>query len=431
MATDAFAAPQAPARNLHLEELLVKLSEQQQRLSNQTSALNDQTNAINAQRGASGGNAGNLDGSAGSSGSGGAVTNPYATTPRTDSQFNDVSPAELMRLKQKLENAEAKLVLMDQELTQTRITKHTVEEAMGSQFDSDFDHIRGLRPQGVAARVDSWVQSTEPGVPPASTIPTTANNHVAPSTGRGIWTSAPAFATNSPAFNTSSPAFNTNTPAFSTNTPAFGTNTPAFGANTPGIIGQGSGNNNGWPLSDPRSMAAARLEGGTANMFPGAPNSRGYSTTPARLDTGGMPPHASEPSSSGLSRPASAFGNQLHSWASYTPNQSSVDQSGITPPLTPLSLQSFQNMHAMSGMPYPMSENMLMQYNMPLGARGTPTTISPHAAEFHPGGLGNSTWGVTQQVCSFTFAFHLFLPNTDTISLSLSLLPTTSTTPNP
>ena len=86
-------------------------------------------------------------------------------------------------------------------------------------------------------------------------------------------------------------------------------------------------------------------------------------------------------------------------------------------------------MQSMPGMPYPVSENALVQYNMSFGPR--PSNLSPTAAEFQAGGLGNSAWGVTQQVCSFTFAFHLFLPDTDILSLSLSLLPTTLTTLNP
>ncbi|KAH0291315.1 ARM repeat-containing protein, partial [Aureobasidium melanogenum] len=133
-----------PARKVHLDELLAKLSEQQV-------LLNKQSTALHAQR------AGET--SPDSSGSG-AFTNPYAATPRVDHQFNDITQAdmaEMLRLKKELETAQTQIARMDQELSQSRITKHTLEQAMGSQFDSDFDHIRDLRPQGVAARVDNWV----------------------------------------------------------------------------------------------------------------------------------------------------------------------------------------------------------------------------------------------------------------------------------
>ena len=219
---------QAPTvRNSHLDELLVKLSEQQVLLSKQSTALQ-------AQRGG--------ETSPDSSGSG-ALTNPYAATPpRTDSQFNDISQAdmaEMLRLKKELETAQTQIARMDQELSQSRITKHTLEQAMGSQFDSDFDHIRDLRPQGVAARVDSWVQSTEPGMPPINSNPSINAAHLAPPAARGIWGSGPSFGPGGPG--------------------------------GPGVIGQAPNNTNNWPSTDPRVMAGARLEADNANIFPIGP----------------------------------------------------------------------------------------------------------------------------------------------------------------
>ncbi|KAH0001809.1 ARM repeat-containing protein, partial [Aureobasidium melanogenum] len=92
-----------PARNVHLDELLVKLSEQQV-------LLNKQSTALHAQR------AGET--SPDSSGSG-ALTNPYATIPRIDHQFNDITQAdmaEMLRLKKELETAQTQIARMDQEL---------------------------------------------------------------------------------------------------------------------------------------------------------------------------------------------------------------------------------------------------------------------------------------------------------------------------
>ncbi|KAI4715717.1 ARM repeat-containing protein [Aureobasidium sp. EXF-10727] len=355
-----------PPRNLHLEELLAKLSEQQVLLSKQSSALH-------AQRGG--------ETSPDSSGSG-ALTNPYATTPRTDSQFNEVSQselAEMLRLKKELETAQTQIARMDQELSQSRITKHTLEQAMGSQFDSDFDHIRDLRPQGVSARVDNWVQSTEPGVPPINANPNISATHMAPPAARGIWASGPSFGP--------------------------GIAGSPSGPGGPGVIGQALNNTNNWPLHDPRAMAGARPEANNANMFPVGPNTRGC--PPAlRIDTTGMAPFLSEPSSaadlsmrSGLSRPASAFGNHLHPWGQFSPNINASDHSGLTPPLTPLSFQSMQNMHNIAGMPHPMSDQALMN-NMSFGPRSNGTRLSPTAAEFQAGGYANAGWNVSQQSLS-------------------------------
>jgi hypothetical protein len=48
------------------------------------------------------------------------------------------SAAEVLRLKLELEQAKGKIARMDQELTQTRITKHTIEQAIGTASEVDF-----------------------------------------------------------------------------------------------------------------------------------------------------------------------------------------------------------------------------------------------------------------------------------------------------
>jgi hypothetical protein len=58
-------------------------------------------------------------------------------TPAEDSDAQ-LSPEEVMRLKVELEQAKSKLARMDQELTQTRITKHTIEQAIGTASEADF-----------------------------------------------------------------------------------------------------------------------------------------------------------------------------------------------------------------------------------------------------------------------------------------------------
>lgn len=66
-----------------------------------------------------------------------SATDPYATTPPTESVvYSDGRPdaAEVFRLKKELELARERMAQMDLELTQSRITRHTVEEAIGSPF---------------------------------------------------------------------------------------------------------------------------------------------------------------------------------------------------------------------------------------------------------------------------------------------------------
>lgn len=370
---DPLTLTQPSARNMHLDELLTKLSEQQV-------LLNKQKDAINSHR-----HDENSGSSSSRSGSGGALTNPYATTPRSDAFGFDNSPmpdVEVLRLKQQLEMAQSKIARMDQELSQSRITKHTLEQAMGSQFDPDFDHTRDLRPQGVAARVDSWVQSTEPGVPPVNT--NNANNNLAPTAGRGIWAPGPA-----------------------PGAPGHG---PPFVPGDPGIIGQGPPAmpaNNGWTFGDPRIPPGAN-----ANMFPIGPNIRQQQPL-LRVDTAGTGPYFNEPSPAEMSmrstgqtsRPPSAFGNHLHPWTTFNTNTNPSDQNGITPPLTPLSFQSMQNgMHGGPGMPpaHSVVDPNMMHANlsgMPYMPRPVGTRLSPTAVEFQAGGFGSSgPWNMNQQV---------------------------------
>jgi HEPN domain-containing protein len=385
-------------RNHDLDDLLAKLSEQQVLLSRQNTA-------IQAQRG--GGGSPDSTGSA-------ALTNPYTVTSRSE------EVAEMLRLKQALETANNKIASMDQELSQTRITKHTLEQAMGSQFDSDFDHIRDLRPQGVVARVDNWVQSTEPGHASIHVNPQTANNtSLAPPAAHGIWGS---------------------------------------GSASPGVIGQLPTGGNNWALGDPRVMASARLEADSANLFPvNGTNPRGC--PPAlRLDTSALSPYLSEPSSGALhSRPPSAFGNHLHPWGAFNPNFNGTDHSNLTSPMTPHSFQSAQNMHTASGMPLALSDQVMMNNmnnmnanmnanmhsnmnanmnnsmthhmnssmgnlnthmsNMPFGPRSVGTRLSPTATEFQAGTYGNPGWNGGQQVSAiFTLSHHKHTDHLQAIS---------------
>ena len=66
-------------------------------------------------------------------------TENFATTPKTEDGSNDSlkgsDDEEIARLRKELNDANSKLAKMDQELAQTRITKHTLEQAMGAPSD--------------------------------------------------------------------------------------------------------------------------------------------------------------------------------------------------------------------------------------------------------------------------------------------------------
>jgi len=65
-----------------------------------------------------------------------APSTGYATP--ADEGTTQPSAEEVLRLKLELEQAKGKIARMDQELTQTRITKHTIEQAIGTASEADF-----------------------------------------------------------------------------------------------------------------------------------------------------------------------------------------------------------------------------------------------------------------------------------------------------
>ncbi|GAB7365395.1 hypothetical protein MBLNU230_g6473t1 [Neophaeotheca triangularis] len=96
-----------------MEELMAKLAHQQKQL-NRTQQMLAARNDDNSS----------------------TVTDPFAGTPPTESNTSDGRPdaAEVFKLKKELEIATNRLAQMDLELEQSRITKHTVEQAIGSPF---------------------------------------------------------------------------------------------------------------------------------------------------------------------------------------------------------------------------------------------------------------------------------------------------------
>lgn len=98
-----------------VNELLARLTQQQQVLSRQKQHLEE---------GSSGGTSSN-------------ATDPYGTIePAASVACSDGRPdsAEVLRLQKELEIARERMARMDLELTQSRIAKNTMEEAIGSPF---------------------------------------------------------------------------------------------------------------------------------------------------------------------------------------------------------------------------------------------------------------------------------------------------------
>jgi hypothetical protein len=125
-----------------MDKLLAKLNEQQAAINKQHDALKIPDDDIAYSR--------TVDYIAASSSSSIPVTpatdafafnNTVPTTNSATPSREDATqpPAEVvLRLQLELEQAKGRIARMDQELTQTRITKHTIEQAIGTASEADF-----------------------------------------------------------------------------------------------------------------------------------------------------------------------------------------------------------------------------------------------------------------------------------------------------
>ncbi|KAJ5032861.1 uncharacterized protein L3040_009452 [Drepanopeziza brunnea f. sp. 'multigermtubi'] len=123
-----------------MDKLLAKLSEQQATLSKQHEALKstDETVLFRTVEYAS------AQGSVPITPATESYNNSTAPTTSPPSVAGDNQPqsaAELARLKAELEAARGKIARMDQELAQTRITKHTLDQAIGNTSEADYTSI--------------------------------------------------------------------------------------------------------------------------------------------------------------------------------------------------------------------------------------------------------------------------------------------------
>ncbi|KAH0541892.1 hypothetical protein FGG08_003697 [Glutinoglossum americanum] len=115
----------------HVEELLSKLAEQQQVIEKQQHALIGEPTgpAIKLQ----------LSSDSGTDASGQDTDSSHSAVYSNQGTTNDTHAemAELLRLKQELIAAKTKIARMDQELSQTRIAKHTMDQILGPSSEAE------------------------------------------------------------------------------------------------------------------------------------------------------------------------------------------------------------------------------------------------------------------------------------------------------
>ena len=120
-----------------MDKLLAKLSEQSTAISKQTEALKSSEESIAYARTAEYVSANSSIPMTPATETFNQSTAP-STSPPSLAGDDVPSAEEVLRLKLELEAAKGKIARMNQELTQTRITKHTIDQAIGSASEADF-----------------------------------------------------------------------------------------------------------------------------------------------------------------------------------------------------------------------------------------------------------------------------------------------------
>jgi hypothetical protein len=85
-----------------------------------------------------------------------SLPTPYTTVPHQSYSQED-NTVELRRLKQELLAANSKIALQEQELAQTRMIKHTLDQALGPPSEADFSSRKRTNHQSLAERFQ-WVE---------------------------------------------------------------------------------------------------------------------------------------------------------------------------------------------------------------------------------------------------------------------------------
>ena len=144
-----------PDRSAVNDSILSKLSEQQVLLEKQQQMLFSNGTATST---------GEEDNSSAAS----APLTPATKTLPTSSSSGDNNPngnklgtVEMLRLKQELIAANSRIALQEQELAQTRVIKHTIDQAMGPPSEADFGG-RDVTEQTISSLQNAFNASTRP-----------------------------------------------------------------------------------------------------------------------------------------------------------------------------------------------------------------------------------------------------------------------------
>jgi len=284
----------------------------------------------------------------------------------------NLDAVELCRLKKELEAAKDKIAQMDQELSQTQITNHTLHQVLGSPIQSDFQSPDSIIPDQLVNKLHHMDARNFPGgyaddvLSDRSSVlsPRPFDKFLGPWSEDfrpGMFSSA-ALARqtlNHPGWN---PSLG---PAWSNRDSGFG------GTRQP---------------SAPQPIRAANLRIDTfenSQQYPSEINHQQFDQAYRRnnLQT---------------CQPGSGLGSFYGGWNSY-PGSMAPTPAACSPPLTPLSFQSMN-----------MSQGPTPYQPRPIG-----TPLSPNAMEFSAGVMGsggsylNNPWN--SQVCALPMSFNQIL----------------------
>ncbi|KAI9813902.1 MAG: hypothetical protein M1832_006049 [Thelocarpon impressellum] len=141
-----------------MDQLLAKLAGQQYLLRKQQQALSDKSPSKDQDS--------SSDGSVPFTPATEEFDNTLPSTDEvksaTDQQQPDPTELQLLRLKEELQVANNKIARMDQELSQTRITKHTLDEALGPASEVDFPGKGEVTEQTICTLQTALNASTRP-----------------------------------------------------------------------------------------------------------------------------------------------------------------------------------------------------------------------------------------------------------------------------
>ncbi|OCK91187.1 ARM repeat-containing protein, partial [Cenococcum geophilum 1.58] len=333
-----------------MDNLMARLSEQSALLDKQKKALastdNDNTNLNLPSRDYDTSSSGSIQIT--------PASDKFVTTPTTDPDMSVTTPdaAKMLRLRKELEAAKNKIACMDRELHATRITKSTLDQAMGTPSEVDYTHYKGdVTEQTISKLQNALNASTRSNAGRFALNATAPVNQQYP---------APMNDWNN---NSARPFYNGNM-----------------------NVGM-----------NPQAFAPAQTQQGPSSGHSHVGNFRGntqFLNEPAHfpLDQGlrrgiNLP-----------SRPGSSFEPRYDQWGSYPASIASADGAGgLSPTLAPLTFPSL-GMYTQA--------NPITYQPRPIGSMGT--HLSPEAAEFSVDAMTPTPWN-TQPISEsgVTYVAHV------------------------